>query len=93
MLQTQEMRIDHQITQVAGNGEFHGNPSTNYANFRRGGQNNSFNGGRGQQTFTGRGSQNNRGRGGRGRGGNKTICQICVVVLVMLQSSVITGLI
>ena len=44
MLQTQEMRIEHQVAQVTS--ERHGNPSANYANFRRG-QGGSSNGGRG----------------------------------------------
>ena len=73
MLQTQEMRLQHQVTQVTS--EFHGNPSANYANFRKP-YNNSGSGGRAQSSFNGRGGQNGRARG-RGRGGNKVISQIC----------------
>ena len=64
MLQTQEMRIEHQIAQATT--DIHGNPSANYANFKRG-QSGLGHGGRGQFS-NGRG-----GRGGRGRGGNKTV--------------------
>ena len=73
MLQTQEMRIEHQVAQATL--DFSGNPSANYANFKRGQP-----GGRGQglNARTGQGNFNRGGgRGGRGRGGNKIICQIC----------------
>ena len=43
MLQTQEMRLEHQVAQVTS--KFHGNPSANYANFRRS-YNGSVSGGR-----------------------------------------------
>ena len=75
MLQTHDIRIEHQVTQATS--EIHGNLSVNYVNFRRG-QAGPGNGGRGQQLYNGKGGQNNgRGHGGRGRGGNKIICQIC----------------
>ena len=73
MLQTQEMRIEHQINQATS--ELHGTPSANYANFRRG-QAGVGSGGRGQ-SYNGRGGHGFRGRGGRGRGTSKPTCQIC----------------
>ena len=77
MLQTQEMRIEHQVAQAIL--DFQGNTSANYANFKRG-QTSLGNGGRGKgfNGRTGQGNSNRGGRGGRGRGrgrgGSKVIC-------------------
>ena len=64
------MRIAHQIAQ--SNIDIQGNPSINYANFRRGsstrGRGQSFNGRRGHENST-------RGREGSGKEENKVICQ------------------
>ena len=36
MLQTQEMRLEHQVSQTPATFDLHGDPSANYANFKRG---------------------------------------------------------